>query len=226
MASRLRCPIVTPTPNIPQGTAFHIEGDEFITSAHFLPKEREGARPRALRLYRGGEEIDPADCRIIAVGRTMDVARVRRKETTIDVGGPEFGLRVSELPSFAQRPEICIAGFPYYQGGDSVYMAEGKVEQIRRREGVTHHTCNARIVQGISGGPVMRPNGDVVGVAVIGETDTRSNEFLSIGRALNDLVDLHGEYRIVPVMINVAGNCLAVIRPGLYTGSLIHNGKV
>jgi S1-C subfamily serine protease len=117
---------------------------------------------------------------------------VRLSEPTIDLAICDLDcpnpktLTASVTPRQRQGDSIILAGFPNYQYGDTPHIAPGVIVQARTRSTIERLVIDTPIVKGNSGGPVINPDGAVIGVAVTG-TDRADN--------VHDTVD----YGVIPI---------------------------
>lgn len=80
--------------------------------------------------------------------------------------------------------KITIAGFPNYSPGSSMQWQEGKVIGSCVRGGIKFYNIDAKIIEGMSGGPVLDDNYDVIGVIIYGNKNQSDAD--------RDLKEQHG----------------------------------
>lgn len=166
-----------------QGTAFFVKGMGFITCSHIFPEagKYNSDFPLIVRIHPEFEDKADHPAKLMAKSNTYDVALLSLAATAV-AAEPLFGLEMDPNPSFLGNPTLTVAGFPNHAAMDSLYIAEGKHLQMKKKDGLTYHSLSARISKGNSGGPVLDSEGKVVGVATRGLSE--SEEVLSAGDTL------------------------------------------
>jgi hypothetical protein len=143
-----------------QGTAFFLKDVGLITCEHVVHPQTKAFKAN-----------EPA--------KKFPI-RVRFSEPTVDLAICDFDcsdpktLAPSVGPRQKQGDPIILAGFPDFQFGDTPHIAPGVVVQARTKSAIERLVIDTPIVKGNSGGPVLNPDGAVVGVAVTG-TDRADN---------------------------------------------------
>lgn len=143
-----------------QGTAFVLEDVGLVTCAHVL-----GTATYAFR------HDNPAQKFPVTVNANHDVIdlailSISDVETVPLLPGDPSGI--------SQMDHILVAGHPNYRIGDSPFFIPGLVVGFWPVSGIRRLLTNAAIVRGNSGGPVLDRNGRVIGVAVTGGDDFRT----------------------------------------------------
>jgi S1-C subfamily serine protease len=137
-----------------QGTAFLLEGDVLVTCDHVLRPGTVAYLPDAMATR--------YTIAVIARDPTVDLAIV-----AID-GLTRLPLRRGSADAIEVSDEVYTAGFANYRPGDSGVLFPGVVVGTRMVSGIRRLQVDARIVGGMSGGPVVDRDGVVIGVCVTG----------------------------------------------------------
>lgn len=141
-----------------QGTGFMLEGIGLVTCAHVLRKDTKA--------FRSPSEITKKrDIEVLCEDKDRDIAILKVHQ----LEGEVFpSLKRGSADSLKHLDQLIVAGFPDYGIGDILTVRSSQVSSLIRRFGESRIRLNTGIVAGMSGGPVVHPNGDVVGIAVTG----------------------------------------------------------
>ncbi len=142
-----------------QGTAFVLEDVGLVTCAHVL-----GTATHAFRHDNPAEKFPVT---VISKHDVVDLA-------VLSISGATVPLSQGAPADINQMDHILVAGHPNYRIGDSPLFIPGLVVGFRPVSGVRRLLTNAAIVSGNSGGPVLDRNGRVIGVAVTGADNFRT----------------------------------------------------
>lgn len=145
-----------------QGTAFALGSVGLITCAHVL-----GSKTHA---FRSGSPGSRTLARILARSDELDLAVLDWPERTM----------LALIPDIGYEPQIGDtlhpAGFPGHTPGDSGHFYHQRVVAIRKASGHQRVIVDGPIAGGMSGGPVVAPDGRMIGVVVSGaETVAQAN---------------------------------------------------
>jgi retron-type reverse transcriptase len=142
-----------------QGTGFLLKGVGLVTCQHVLSP--------GMKAFRSDHSLlsKTYDIEILYQDEILDLAVVRligvdeSKFPALDKGNPK---------PLKQLDDLYACGFPSYGYGDLITIRHCQVASIGKRFGVPRIMLNTGIIKGMSGGPVMLPNGQVVGIAITG----------------------------------------------------------
>jgi len=137
-----------------QGTAFTLSGVGLVTCDHVIRADTHAFRASACSAK--------LSTRIIAREAQLDLAIL---EVKCNVLG---GLHRGSSDAVSMMDHIAIAGFPNYRLGDTGIFVPGLVVGFRPVSGIRRLLTNAAIVAGMSGGPVVNGQNQVIGVAATG----------------------------------------------------------
>lgn len=154
-----------------QGTAFDLAGYGTVTNAHVV----EGTTN--LRAFRSGEPAKKFLVNIDKKNNALDLALITIEENQ---SPSPLDIAISEAENM---DHVAVCGFPNFRLGDSGVLSPGIVVGTRMKSGVQRLLCNAGIVAGMSGGPAIGADNQVIGVCVTGADDfqsTRETEDQSI----------------------------------------------
>lgn len=155
-----------------QGTGFFLHNVGLVTCEHVVHpnmtafKANEPLAKFPVRVIASNAALDLAVCEIDAVGRRSLTPQVAR--------ATKYG------------DEVIVAGFPNFRLHDSARISPGVVVSFRTVSTIKRMVLNTPIVSGNSGGPVLNPDGAVIGIAVTG-TDRPG------------LPDYTADYGVIPV---------------------------
>lgn len=154
-----------------QGTAFDLVGYGTITNAHVVNGTTN------LQAFRADKPTEKFAVTVEKQNHIVDLAIIK-------IGGRQSGspLHIADSET-KQMDHVAVCGFPNFRLGDSGVLSPGIVVGTRMQSGVQRLLTNAGIVAGMSGGPVIGANNQVVGVCVTGAdnfSDTRDTEDQSI----------------------------------------------
>ncbi|WED43378.1 reverse transcriptase domain-containing protein [Legionella cardiaca] len=97
-------------------------------------------------------------------------------------------LKLGDSAKLKQGDEIKLIGFPSYNIGDHYHCNMGKITQRKKVLGINVWLIDIPITHGISGGPVLNSNDEVIGIATVGsekhDSTTISHGFIPIADAL------------------------------------------
>jgi hypothetical protein len=152
-----------------QGTAFDLQGYHTVTNEHVV----EGTMN--LRAFRAHDVARSYPVRCLQKNPALDLA-------VIEIVGapPTTSLEAAKGIVLERMQHIAVCGFPNYRRGDSGILTPGIVTGTRMKSGVRRLLTNAGIVRGMSGGPALGANNQVVGICVTGA------DFIQEGRETED----------------------------------------
>ncbi|RUR04325.1 serine protease [Legionella sp. km772] len=97
-------------------------------------------------------------------------------------------LRLGDSAKLKQGDEIKLIGFPSYNIGDHYHCNMGRITQRKKVLGINVWLIDIPITHGISGGPVLNSDDEVIGIATVGsekhDSTTISHGFIPIADAL------------------------------------------
>jgi RNA-directed DNA polymerase len=159
-----------------QGTAFGLHGVGILTCAHVLKSDS--------LLFRPGQADAPLAYEVVFVDSGLDVALLRPLHATVG------DLVASTSPGLQQTDSVMVAGFPNYELRDTLVLNMGAVSGFRTTAaGHRRILLNARVIAGMSGGPVVDARFRVVGMAVTGaESDAAADDTEKHGAIPIDLI--------------------------------------
>lgn len=132
------------------GSGFPVSEDEIMTAAHVIG----GARSVEVRI--DGRRIDGE---VVRVDSERDIALVRISGAGEPLGGITLA---GELPAPGQA--IYAIGYPL--GDAQASVSRGIVSAVRDETNGTHLQTDAAVNPGVSGGPVVSEEGEVLGMVV------------------------------------------------------------
>lgn len=158
----------------PQGTGFALNGFDIVTAFHVLSANMRASCPAVgVRQWSVHE---------VTKNEHFDVARLSI------AGGVTVRLDPGDSGSLKVDDSVRILGFPLHGPGSGVNAQPGRITAQRMWHGVPHFIVDCQILKGNSGGPVLNPQNQVIGVVITGGGDERSG-FLPIHIALAHLRD-------------------------------------
>ncbi|MGD0058199.1 MAG: trypsin-like peptidase domain-containing protein [Verrucomicrobiia bacterium] len=155
-----------------QGTGFFLKGVGMVTCRHVVATS-EDALFEEINVH---SSVDPS--KVFPATVTHHNAALDLAVLNVKVA-PQTFLERSSTPESAYHQKLHVAGFPNYRIGDTPDIEPGLVTSFRPVSTVRRIITNARIVRGMSGGPVFDDRWQVIGIAVTGAdslTDTGSQE--------------------------------------------------
>ena len=161
------------------GSGFFAFRDGIIlTNAHVLGMLHKNAdRPNRVQviLNHGQQDEEALPATILSVDRSSDLAVLKVSAGKQPLPKP---LQVQPARGMVETQRVYIFGFPFGSSlGKNVTVTDSTVSSFRSdsRGILTRIQVNGGMHPGNSGGPVVNPNGDVVGVAVSGILGTQIN---------------------------------------------------
>ncbi len=142
----------------------------FVTNRHVIESVPSG-EPVKLVLHSGEDEEKVIEARIALVSEDDDLALLK---TESDIPIEPLELKSARDAKLAELSPIAVLGYPFGQrlaadGQDypSISINSGKISRLERsRERLTQIQYDASTNPGNSGGPMITPDGSVVGVVV------------------------------------------------------------
>jgi RNA-directed DNA polymerase len=147
-----------PSDTLAQGTAFWLSGVGLVTNHHVLVKNCvvfSSTLPDAkypASVVCEDEHRDLAILKVDALGDSLSPPGLSRGDSSL----------------LAPMSEVVVAGFPDHSPGATISVKQAKVSSFKPKHGVGSFQLDSGITKGNSGGPVVTPDGHVVGVAVTG----------------------------------------------------------
>jgi trypsin-like peptidase len=162
-----------------QGTAFALAGVGLVTCHHVLTPHTKA--------WRAANPFNQYSIETIAANGDLDLAIIRLQAPPGKSSplGTELEARIA--PELEQWEEITVAGFPNYRVGDLAQIIPCLVVGSRIISSIRRLMVNAPIITGMSGGPAIDSDNNVVGVAVTGAdrmetvSDTEKHGIIPIG---------------------------------------------
>jgi tetratricopeptide (TPR) repeat protein len=191
-----RAAVVKITSSTGAGSGFLVRSDGSIATAYHVIA---GAETVWVHLPSGKAYAAEG---VTAVYPEKDVAIIKLPASVV-AGITPIPLATKEEP---KGSKITAVGYPR---GDALSVVEGVFLLSRRDpDGLTHLVLDSRVVSGCSGGPVLNPNAEAIGILVTGNnngkiseavdiraatplpgTDKPVSSFASIGKELEDSAD-------------------------------------
>lgn len=176
---------------IAQGSAFYLDGYGFVTCEHVLHDRMNNSEP-----YRGMRIFHPNN-----VSRKYEI-RIKKKNAHLDLCLFEADIPedvIEKLHPYTDNDvplnaHVAVCGYPNYKLGDTCLMSPGLVVAYRMYPGAVRRLqTNAGIVVGMSGGPAIGINNEVIGVLATGaikltEKDKTEDQSIIPISALNILI--------------------------------------
>lgn len=145
-----------------QGTAFDLVGYGTITNAHVVDGTTK------LQAFRDDKLTEKFAVTVEKQNHALDLAIIK-------IEGPQSAspLHIADAET-KQMDHVAVCGFPNFRLGDSGVLSPGIVVGTRMQSGVRRLLTNAGIIAGMSGGPAIGANNQVVGVCVTGSDNFRA----------------------------------------------------
>jgi len=154
-----------------QGTAFDLVGYGTITNAHVVENTT------ALKAFRADKPTEKYSVTVEKQNQALDLAVIK-----IEGGRAPSPLHNANTETM-QMDHVAVCGFPNFRLGDSGILSPGIIVGTRMKSGVQRLLTNAGIVAGMSGGPAIGADNQVIGICVTGSDNyqtTRDTEDQSI----------------------------------------------
>jgi hypothetical protein len=144
-----------------QGTGFDLKGIGTVTNHHVVNPSEE------LMAFRAGVPTQKFPTKVLKSNAALDLAIIEI------VGGHSGTSLVPSTSEAKQMDHIAVCGFPNYQLGDTGVLTPGLIIGLRPKSGVQRLLTNAPIVAGMSGGPAIGRDGNILGICVSGSETFR-----------------------------------------------------
>ncbi|MEC9345365.1 MAG: serine protease [Pseudomonadota bacterium] len=154
-----------------QGTAFDLVGYGTVTNAHVV----EGTSN--LQAFRADKPTEKFAVSIDKQNQALDLAII-----TVEGSQSPSPLHGASTET-KQMDHVAVCGFPNFRLGDSGVLSPGIIVGTRMKSGIRRLLTNAGIIAGMSGGPAIGADNQVIGVCVTGSDNfqaTRETEDQSI----------------------------------------------
>jgi S1-C subfamily serine protease len=145
-----------PSDLLAQGTAFWLSGVGFVTNSHVVVENCVVIRSTSPHVK--------YPVSVICKDEHRDLAILRVDE--LDGSKTPLGLERGDSNLLMHMSEVVVAGFPEHSPGATISVKQAKVSSFKPKHGVSSFQLDSGITKGNSGGPVVTPDGHVVGVAV------------------------------------------------------------
>lgn len=142
-----------------QGTAFALNNVGLVTCSHVIGN--------VTHAFRHNNPAQKFPVTVIAQHDIIDLA-------VLSISGPTPALTRGDPTNINQMDHVLVAGHPNYRLGDSPFFIPGLIVGFRPVSGIRRLLTNAAIVRGNSGGPILNGDGQVIGVAVTGADNFRT----------------------------------------------------
>lgn len=168
--------------NCAQGTAFFLAGVGLVTAYHVLEKLPHGTYADIYRPSDGGNKFKAKPSKRICPNRDLMILEH-------DVPTTNY-LSMPVVTSPEQRDDKIVAlGFPDYGPGDQLSKRPGQIYGNATKHGVKLLEVSAILTDGISGGPIINDQHQVIGVAQKGGIQERKQLAVEV----SELLKLAGE---------------------------------
>jgi len=137
-----------------QGTAFQLSGVGIMSCEHVLGTKTQAYRPE--------NPTKKYDVTVVAANADLDLSIL---SVASELTG---GLVPGSTDSLEQLDPIGVAGFPNHRVGDTLVLNPGFITGFRMVSGIRRLLTDAPIIAGMSGGPVIGQDNQVLGVCVTG----------------------------------------------------------
>ncbi|WP_187434765.1 reverse transcriptase domain-containing protein [Bradyrhizobium cytisi] len=163
--------------NCAQGTAFFLAGVGLVTAHHVLEKLPPGAHADLYRPSGGGNKFKATPSK-----RSCPIRDLMILEH--DVPTTDY-LSLPVVTSPEQRDDKIVAlGFPDYGPGDQLSRRGGQIYGRATKHGVKLLEVSAILSDGISGGPVVNDQHQVIGIAKKGGIEERKQLAVEVSELL------------------------------------------
>ncbi|CEG57295.1 reverse transcriptase domain-containing protein [Legionella fallonii] len=173
---------------IAQGTAFLVEQLGLVTAYHVIEDINE-ENSCLIDFFRCNEVDKKRKATLFKTSQKNDIAIFTLNNNFQDI----TPLKLGDASKLKRGVEIKLFGFPGYNTGDECHCDNGKITQKKKLYGFDVWLVDIPITHGISGGPVLNANNEVIGIAIVGseknDKSTISQGFIPITKALAMLQD-------------------------------------
>lgn len=168
-----------------EGTAFKVDGQEWVTCAHCVGDMGKKAVFPSVRLYANDGSGDEISARVAKIDWHRDIAILRPRPM---VPVPRH-LAYFAIADYSPEPPtvVGVMGFPSSNEGQRPIFLRARVVRSRGVSGVQRVEIDKPLLQGNSGGPVFDEDYRVVGVVVEGATVTAGMNSCVAASEINDM---------------------------------------
>ena len=168
--------------NCAQGTAFFLEGVGLVTAYHVLEKLPPSMQADLYRPSGGGSKFKAKPSKRVCSNRDLMILEHDVPTTNY------LSLPVVTTPE-RRADQIVALGFPDYGPGDQLSKRSGQIYGGATKHGVKLLEVSAILTDGISGGPIVNDQHQVVGIAKKGGNQERKQ----LGVEVSELIKLANE---------------------------------
>ncbi len=136
-----------------QGTAFFLKGVGLVTAAHCV----KGAEK--IKIYHPEKYSNEFDVHVVKINEDLDLAVLHHSIPTTEFY--EFDRTTKDV---AVGDELIALGYPEFGAGDRLNVKEGKVNSLPVKSLVAKIDFSQKLVQGMSGGPLVTHENEVAGI--------------------------------------------------------------
>ena len=156
------------TPVCGQGTAFFINDIGWVTCEHVVC-DVSGSHHKDIEAFWSNDLSAKYSVKVLKSDPHRDVAVIQIHESNGTVVTPQVPMTGSA--TFKKGQKVTIAGFPSYTPGQPAYVTDCTIGTAYPKSGVAVFEPTTHLAGGISGGPVIDMNDNVVGMVTKGAID-------------------------------------------------------
>jgi RNA-directed DNA polymerase len=139
-----------------QGSAFFLKDVGLVTAAHCV---EEATGPLQIDLYHPSKPANVFKVTVQNIDKHRDLAILSHTVPSTEFFELERSHRIVQVGD-----DMTAVGFPKFAKGDRLNVRDGKISSLTIKSGVKLIEVTQKLTQGMSGGPLLDHNNDVVGV--------------------------------------------------------------
>lgn len=153
-----------------QGTGFEVSNGVLVTCAHAVSEENKIIEEAVCYRNSVPSQKFPLVVEKISYHHDVAICKLPDSQTKRIISGFELSNQAVDIGE-----DVILVGYPSHGPGHSMYCAPLKVVKMYTSSGVRKFEPNTIIREGLSGGPVLNVNNEVVGMILEGQTGSSGN---------------------------------------------------